>query len=358
MKRKLISFVWGLTMLVGMFVCSSLTVNAEAYTSKAARVWNGHTYQLYDEGMTWSEAKQYCESMGGHLVTITSEEEQKIVEQLLYRGLKKQYWLGLSGSSRSMSWVTGEELKYTNWDNGQPDSSTKPGQREQYVHIYNSPNPAVSGSQRFKWNDMFNDNTFPREEDFFSLGQVGFICEWEEKLPVNPFADVAASKYYYKPIIWAYNNEITAGVTPSEFEPGTSCTRGQVVTFLWRTMGKPEPGMTTCPFIDISPNAYYYKAVLWAYENGVTEGVTPTEFRPDDTITRAQAVTFLYRNQNKPAYSVKNPFMDVAPNAYYYKAVLWAYENEVTAGITATKFAPDDFCSRGQVVTFLYRALD
>ena len=122
-------------------------------------------------------------------------------------------------------------------------------------------------------------------------------------------------------------------------------------------MGSPEPTTTTDPFVDVPEYEYYYKAVLWALENGITAGINETQFAPDQTVTRGQFVTFLHRDENKPSYSVNNPFSDV-PNAYYYDAVLWAYENGVTAGINATEFAPEQSCTRGQVVTFLYRALN
>ncbi|MBR5517878.1 MAG: S-layer homology domain-containing protein [Clostridia bacterium] len=182
MKIRFLSLLLALTMLPSLCAVEPLSVSAENYSPGATVDWNDHTYHLYDESMTWEEAKVYCENSGGHLVTITSEEEQQIVEQLLDKGLKKQYWIGLSKTSGGMKWVNEEELTYTNWDKGEPNgSSAKSGQHEQYVHIYNLANPAVYGSKRFKWNDMYNDNTYPREEEFFSLGNVGFICEWERE---------------------------------------------------------------------------------------------------------------------------------------------------------------------------------
>lgn len=174
---------------------------------------------------------------------------------------------------------------------------------------------------------------------------------------VNPFVDVAESQYYYQPVLWALENNITAGLTPTSFAPEAACTRGQVVTFLWRAMGCPKPSNASNPFVDVYSDAYYYEAVLWALENGITAGVDSTHFDPDATVTRGQFVTFLHRVENTPSYSVSNPFIDV-PNTYYYDAVLWAYENEVTAGTDAEHFSPDAPCTRGQVVTFLYRALN
>ncbi len=145
-----------------------------AYTDKI--VWNGHTYQIFDVSMTWSSAKAFCESKGGHLATISSAEEQSAIERLLDQGGKKQYWLGLDTQT---GWVTGEAITYTNWDSGEPNSCSRRGLRERYTHILNVPNPARGNSARLKWNDMFNDNTFPDEEDNFSLHTVGIICEWD-----------------------------------------------------------------------------------------------------------------------------------------------------------------------------------
>ena len=149
---------------------------------------------------------------------------------------------------------------------------------------------------------------------------------------------------------------MTSGTSPTTFSPTMDCSRAQVVTFLWRAMGSPEPTGTANPFTDVSPDAYYYKAVLWAVEKGITKGATATTFAPDATVTRAQFVTFLWRAANLPAASGTNPFTDLTDTgAYYYNAVLWAAEQAITAGTSATTFSPDDICSRGQVVTFLYR---
>ena len=172
----------------------------------------------------------------------------------------------------------------------------------------------------------------------------------------NPFTDVPASEYYTEPVLWAVDQGITSGLKPNQFAPEDACTRGQVVTFLWRAKGCPEPTTTTHNFTDLKENEYYYKAVLWAVENGITSGLTKTTFGPDETVTRGQFVTFLHRAEGKPAYTVNNPFTDLKTGEYYYDAVLWAVENGVTSGLKPTLFGPDEPCTRGQVVTFLYRA--
>ena len=181
-----------------------------------------------------------------------------------------------------------------------------------------------------------------------------------EKTPVQPtkFVDVPESAYYADAVDWAVANGITTGIDATHFAPKSDCTRAQMVTFLWRTMNEPEPTLTASPFVDVqNPNAYYYKAVLWAVENEITTGTDKTHFSPNATVTRAQVVTFLWRMEGEimPQSSI-SPFVDVKDSsAYYYYAVLWAVEKEITTGIDKTHFAPKDNCTRAQIVTFLYR---
>ena len=176
----------------------------------------------------------------------------------------------------------------------------------------------------------------------------------------NPFIDVAKGKFYYDPVLWAISQDpqITTGVTKTTFVPDRICTRAHVVTFLWRANGCPEPQSMTSKFKDVKDTSkYYYKAVLWANEQGITTGYSDGTFRPDDECTRGQVVTFLWRAKGSPAPTgVTNPFSDVPTGKYYTNAVLWALKNNITQGRTATTFGPDDACTRGHVVTFLYRA--
>ena len=166
------------------------------------------------------------------------------------------------------------------------------------------------------------------------------------------------SQYYYDAVYWAVDNEITTGTSPTTFSPSRGCTRAQVVTFLWRAAGKPEPTMTENPFADVIEGQYYYKAVLWAVEKGITTGTSPITFRPDLTCTRGQIVTFLWRYHCCPApKTTANPFVDVRSNVYYYTAILWAVENGITNGVSAEMFNPESTCTRAQIVTFLYRAM-
>ncbi len=150
-------------------------------------------------------------------------------------------------------------------------------------------------------------------------------------------------------------NGITAGTDKTHFSPNTSCTRAQAVTFLWRAAGEPEPQNTTTKFNDVKAGSYYEKAVQWAVENGVTAGTGEATFSPNATCTRAQIVTFLYRAENSPEITGNNSFSDVKTGAYYENAVKWAVENNITSGTGGNKFSPDSNCIRGQIVTFLYR---
>ena len=176
----------------------------------------------------------------------------------------------------------------------------------------------------------------------------------------NPFDDVAEGSYYFDPVLWAVEEKITTGITgTNHFAPDMNCNRGQIVTFLWRAMGSPEPETTENPFVDVAEGAFYYEAVLWAVENKITEGVDKEHFAPTMDCNRAQAVTFLWRAMGKPGHSAtESEFTDVTnPEAFYYDAVLWASENEITTGMKDGTFGVAGTCTRGQVVTFLYRAM-
>ena len=175
---------------------------------------------------------------------------------------------------------------------------------------------------------------------------------------INPFGDVTEGTFYYSPVLWAVEKGITAGKTALTFAPKESCTRGQIVTFLWRAAGQPLPEEADNPFADVKDAGYYYNAVLWAVENGITNGLTNTTFGPDQACTRGQVVTFLWRYASSPEMGgVNNPFTDVREGAFYTAPVLWAVANNITAGVSADTFAPSKSCTRGEIVTFLYRYL-
>lgn len=176
-------------------------------------------------------------------------------------------------------------------------------------------------------------------------------------LYTSAFSDISTNAYYSDSVQWAMMNDITSGTSMSLFSPDMSCTRAQMVTFLWRAAGEPAPQSTDHPFADLQPDAYYYNAVLWAVEQGITGGTSPSAFSPNVSCTRSQAVTFLYRYAGMPLVGDVSSFEDVPNHAYYADAVTWAVENEVTSGTSATTFNPSGDCTRAQIVTFLYRVM-
>ena len=169
------------------------------------------------------------------------------------------------------------------------------------------------------------------------------------------FVDVATGSYYEDAVDWAVGNGITQGTDATHFSPDGICTRAQAVTFLWRTAGSPKPETRAMPFTDVPVGSYYYDAVLWAVENDITKGTSDTTFSPNMTCTRAQIVAFLWRSEKSPAAGTANPFADVKSTAYYADAVLWAVKENITRGTTNTTFSPDADCTRLQIVTFLWR---
>lgn len=169
------------------------------------------------------------------------------------------------------------------------------------------------------------------------------------------FHDVSRLDYFYDAVKWAAENGIASGTGRYTFSPNAVCTRAQTVTFLWRAAGSPLPRYRVCPFTDVKPSDYYYNAVLWAVEQGITTGLNATTFGPDVTVTRGQVATFLYRAASAAKPSTFNPFTDVKTTAYNYDAILWAYDNRITTGTSDTTFSPDAYCTRAQIVTFLYR---
>ena len=173
--------------------------------------------------------------------------------------------------------------------------------------------------------------------------------------PNMSFTDVAPGSYCYDAVQWAVANGITNGTDATHFSPNAGCTRGQVVTFLWRAAGEPTVSGNV-GFVDVAPGSYCYEAVKWAVANGITKGNDATHFSPNETCTRGQVVTFMYRAEGEPAVGGSNGFVDVAAGSYCYNAVQWAVANGITKGTDATHFSPNATCTRGQVVTFLYRA--
>ena len=209
----------------------------------------------------------------------------------------------------------------------------------------------------------FGDWTVVREATIVQAGERERICadcayRQTETIPATGgFVDVVEDSYYEDAVIWAAEEGITNGTDETHFSPEALCTRAQAVTFLWRAAGRPAPKGAAMPFTDVPTGTYYYDAVLWAAENGITLGTSATTFSPEMSCTRAHIVTFLWRAEQSPAVGSACPFTDVDLTAYYAGAVLWAAENRITLGTTATTFSPDEDCTRAQIVTFLYRCI-
>lgn len=187
--------------------------------------------------------------------------------------------------------------------------------------------------------------------------RVTFVCDGlTDHCPSYPFADVDTTAWYHLAVDFAVENGITNGTSATTFGPDLACTRGQMVTFLWRAAGSPAPENAANPFTDLVEGAYYYDAVLWATGEGITLGTSATTFSPEDTVTRGQAVTFLWRQAGSPLASGTLPFADVDAGAYYAGAVGWAAGEGIALGTSAAAFSPENPCTRAQIVTFLYRA--
>ena len=172
----------------------------------------------------------------------------------------------------------------------------------------------------------------------------------------NPFEDVNYQWYYFDAVLWAEEEGITTGTNLHSFDPNEICTREQMVTFLWRKMGKPAPQDTDTAFTDLLPGSFSYEAILWAEEQGITNGTSPTTFSPKQTVTREQVVTFLWRVDGEPEPTAQDcQFRDVLPGTFSYRAILWAQEENVTNGTSPTTFSPKNPCTRGQIITLMYR---
>ena len=200
-----------------------------------------------------------------------------------------------------------------------------------------------------------NGKTMAEKAHKLGVELVEYITK-DEALQPSVFTDVKEGAYYVDAVNWAVNKKVTSGKTETTFAPNDSCTRAQAVTFLWRAAGSPEPKGTAAGMTDVVSGSYYEKAVAWAIENGITTGTTATTFSPDATCTRGQSVTFLHRALKGTAPTTVNGFTDVAADAFYADAVAWAVESGVTNGTTDSTFSPNNGCTRAQIVTFLYRA--
>lgn len=267
---------------------------------------------------------------------------------------------GGGGTAKSAYMITIENTK-----NGEVISSHKTADKGDTVTLTATPDKDYairriivtdSSDQKLTLTEKDGKYTFTMPASNVTV-KTTFIMDKSKDEEPNPFADVSANSYYYNAVQWAVKNGTTGGTSATTFSPDAPCTRAQAVTFLWRAAGSPAPSSIEMPFADVPADAYYYNAVLWAVENGITGGTSATTFSPDAPCSRGQIVAFLWRSKQSPKVAAENPFMDVNAADYYHDAVLWAAENGITGGTGANTFSPDAPCTRAQIVTFLYRAL-
>lgn len=215
--------------------------------------------------------------------------------------------------------------------------------------------PFVPTREGYDFDGWYSDSALTKQVTEIRLtSNIIVYAKWKAEAFENPFLDVREGAYYYDAVLWAAENGITSGTSANYFSPDWICTRAQMVTFLWRAAGSPAVTGST-PFVDVAYGSYYYDAVCWAYSHGVTIGTSATTFSPDMTVSRAQVVTLLYRYNGAPGMTGGMPFTDVSSGAYYYDAVLWAVKNGVTTGTGANRFTPNKDCTRAEIVVFLYR---
>lgn len=236
-----------------------------------------------------------------------------------------------SASHQTAHWYIDDELKYS--------TSTYP-----YTYTIDC-NTLTAGDHTIKV--VFDDGA----SKSYSFDSAKYYTD-------TPFLDVPGNRYYTQPVIWAVENGITYGTSDTTFSPELGCTRGQIVSFLYRAAGSPVVSGNNNPFTDVKSTDYYYDAVQWAVNNGITFGTSESTFSPKQNCTRAQVVSLLWRYEHSPAASSSIAFTDVSPDAYYYQAVRWAVESGVTSGTSDTTFSPKDTCTRAQIVSFLYRDLN
>lgn len=303
-----------------------------------------------------------------HIEIGGNERRVKVKSQLL-AAICEEYMEGYTANNNQVTFVVTENgIKRADWNDAQFDSARKvvaddmiafmekEGDMKEDRNVFQKLKAMVSGMT-----NTFDENVRAQYE-----ADYPYIYAEEVILPpmptpepiVNPFTDVARKDYYYNPVLWAVSNNVTTGLTPTVFGSKEECTRGQIVTFLWRAFGEPEVENRTHTFADVVEGKYYYDAVLWAVEQGITTGLTKESFGPNETCTRGQIVTFLWRALGNPEAQKKHhTFTDVTEGKYYYDAMLWAVEDGVTSGYTSTTFAPNATVTRCETVTFLYRAL-
>lgn len=317
-------------------------VNATADIGSVVTVTQDDAWKTYN-------GRQYVLSTANMELKITAEAENNILTLRYDRSTGSS-----GGSSGSGSSTAASKYKLSFNTNGGSSIDAVSAEKGTVLNL-NTYVPVKNGYDFAGW---YLDSSLTTKAASIKLDKDTTVyANWKETAGASelPFTDVLKGSYYHDAVLWAVKNNVTSGTSADKFDPDRSCTRAQIVTFLWRSAGCPEPTITENPFSDVSSEAYYYKAVLWAVENGIAKGKTATTFAPDDTVTRGQTVTFINRASNDSIAVGENSFKDVNNDSYYYEAVLWAVKKGITKGVSDNIFAPDSACTRGQIVTFLYR---
>ena len=304
----------------------------------------GHTW---DEGVVITEPTEEENGLRRHTCTTCGETSDRVIPAL---GHTHSYTSVVTDSTCTAQGFTTHSCSC---GDSYVDSYTAPLGHD-YRSVVTAPGctePGFTTHTCSRCGDSFTD-TFT---DPLGHAWKGTHCKNCGATRPNPFTDVPEDSFYIDPVLWAVEEGITNGTTPTTFDPNGKCQRAQVVTFLWRAAGKPEPTSGNNPFVDVKESDFFYKAVLWAVEQGITNGLDAAHFGPYAHCNRAQVVTFLWRSVGCPSADADNPFTDVKAGDFYYDAVLWAVEKNITNGLTATEFGVNTVCNRAQIVTFLYR---
>lgn len=354
----------------GEFATGAAKIGSTVYTDLQDAVnavsSNGTIKLLANDSATVSREITFSVELNGHTATITAGSNYKLVssenENVITYTVTKESSGGHSGGgggeSSSGSYAitvdktTGGTVKVTPSRADKGDTVTitvdpKSGYELDKLVVTDKNGDSIRLTD--KGNDKY---TFTMPSGKVTVEATFTRVEQEDE--TISFIDVSASAYYYDAVKWAVEKGITSGTSAPTFSPNANCTRAQMVTFLWRAAGSPKAAGSN-PFTDVDSGAYYYDAVMWAVEKGITSGTSATTFAPDATVTRGQTVTFLYRANNSPAVTGANPFTDVAADAFCNAAVQWAAQEGITSGTSATTFEPGSACTRAQIVTFMFR---
>ncbi|MBR5536761.1 MAG: S-layer homology domain-containing protein, partial [Clostridia bacterium] len=304
--------------------------------------------------VTYTVAGNTAAEVGTYTLTVTGTGN--------FTGTVEKTWSIVKASSGGSASVPAYPVDVTDSTNGKIESDMDRASKDDTVTLTIKPEQGYVLEKLVITDQEGNEIPYVEEDGKYTFtmpaSKVSVAVTFLEDIANQKnFADVPADAYYAEAVRWAANNGIAAGVEGDYFLPDAYCTRAQAITLLWRAAGSPAPESSMMRFEDVAEDAYYYEAVLWAVEKGLTTGISETEFAPDMECTRAQIATLLWRAAGYPtAEGIEMRFADVAEGAYYYEAVLWAVEAGVTTGTTETTFTPDVQCTRAQIVTFLWRS--